>query len=160
MKKSFHSKIVAILLLLTAALCFSSCSAKKEPLTSMDYINALIEAGFPIENIIEKPADPEFFKYTQRYVFADSRAPQHNPDYPVGGEVQIFESEEIRHESMHLLEEIYASTPSIAMRVIPSPDGLAILILEYDLSDARADVYKTAFEEFSKDRKITKKFSE
>ena len=160
MKNIFRSRIIATLFLLAAIVFLCSCTAKKEPLNSMEYINALIEAGFPIENIIEKPADPEFFKYTERYVFADSRIIQYNADYPIGGEIQIYETKEIMHESLHLLEEIYATTPSIAMRIISAPDELAILLIEFDLNGAQADEYKTAFEEFSKDRKITKKFGE
>ena len=160
MKNIVRSRIIASLFLLVSIVCLCSCASKKEPLSSMDYINALVDAGFPIENIIEKPADPEFFKYTQRYVFADSRVIQYNSEYPVGGEIQIYETKEIMHESLHLLEEIYATTPSIAMRIISAPDELAILLIEFDLNGAQADEYKIAFEEFCKDRKITKKFGE
>ena len=153
------SKISATLLLVLSVLCLCSCTAtQKEPLNAMDYINALVEAEFPVENIVEKPADSEYLNYIERFLFADSRTTQYNDEFPIGGEIQIYETKELMNEALDKTKGLYGSVPNVAMRLYPAPDGLAILLIEYELSDAQAEEYKIAFESFCKNRKITKKF--
>jgi len=148
------------LLLIFSAFSFCSCSASKDPATAMDYLNALAEADFPVENMIEKAADTEFLKYKERFVFADSRMTQFNPDYPIGGEIQVYETKEAMKEAFTNLEELYAEAPDFAMRLFSSPDELAILLLESDMPDNEAEKYKTAFDEFSNKRTIKTKFTQ
>ena len=159
-KNKLRSKpaIITALLLLISAFCLSSCAAKREPLSAMDYVNALIAAKFPVDNPVEKPADSEYFKYSERVMFADYRLTQYNAEYPMGGEIQIYETKELMQESLKNHEAMYINMPDLTMHIFPAPDELAIFLFEEDLHKSEAQKYVDALNEFCKKGKITKNY--
>lgn len=95
-------KILVVLVVAAAVFMMSGCgpSAPKSELTTMtaeQVVQAFIDAGFPIDNVITYTAETDVNhflgrpnQYTSKTNFADTRADQYSVDNPVGGTVEVF----------------------------------------------------------------------
>jgi len=124
-------------------------------LTALQYVELMQEAGLPILNIMEydEKTDPNGVlgrpgKYIGKVNFADARISQYSEDDPLGGTVEVFatkEDMENRKAYLGTVEQLY-SIP-LNQYVYPSPDGFAILRVEFDLTPEEGEQYRIAFEE-------------
>ncbi len=126
-----------------------------ENITAAQYADLMQEAGLPIENIVEYTEETDVNgllgrpgEYTGKVNFADSRLEQFDAADPTGGSIEVFESEEDMLRRKDYIESIQREMPLLGSQYLyPSPDGLALLRVEYDVTPEQAEQYRIAFEE-------------
>ncbi len=126
-----------------------------ENITAIQYASLMQEAGLPIETIVEYNEETDTNgllgrpgEYTGKVNFADSRLEQFDAADPTGGSIEVFESEEDMLRRKDYIESIQREMPLLGSQYLyPSPDGLALLRVEYDVTPEQAEQYRIAFEE-------------
>ena len=126
-----------------------------ENITAAQYATLMQEAGLPIENIIDYTVetDPNELlgrpgEYTSKVNFADSRIEQYDEADPKGGSIEVFASEEDMVRRKDYIASILREMPILGNEYLyPSPDGLSLLRVSYDVTPDQAEQYRIAFEE-------------
>ena len=131
--------------------------------TAMDYVNAFVEAGLPLQNIqnYDEHSDPNNRlgrpgQYTSKVNFADSRVEQYDKEDPLGGMLEVFETvQDMEKRKLHI-EEIYEIMPPLEdAYMFISPDGLALLRIDFTLTKMQAEQYKAVFDAYCTTGKVT-----
>ncbi len=147
-------KKILILMLVTVLLfSFVGCGNEaKDKLTALDYVNSFVNAGLPVENIIEytEETDPNGLlgrpnQYISKVNFADNRIEQYDASDPLGGTIEVFESKENLESRKSYIEDISGAGLGGEQYMYVSADGLSLLRLEFDLTPDQAGEYEEVF---------------
>lgn len=153
-------RLISILLVIAVCFALVSCSqaaSGKESdnhgsvvsdagkiYTASDYVNSFINASLPVDNVIVYDEDTDLNEllgkpnqYTSKVNFADTRIPQTDPEDPIGGTVEVFNSIDdlmSRKADLESAEDLYQF-------IYVSPDGLALLRISYVLNPEDGEEY-------------------
>lgn len=145
-------KIIILMLVTVLLFSFVGCGNEAEKTTALDYVNAFVNAGLPVENIIEYTDETDVNgllgrpnQYISKVNFADNRIEQYDTSDPLGGTVEVFESKKNLESRKTYIEDIFNTGLSSEQYIYVSDDGLALLRLEFDLTPEQASEYEKAF---------------
>jgi len=149
MKKGISIFLCLLLLLVMLAGCGGAPEESKYK--AIDYAEALKQAGFPISSIIDytDKTDPNGLlgrpgEYTSKVNWADTRVEQYDVDEdPLGGTIEVFSSKNDMGSRKQYLEAM-----AVNEYIYESPDGLALMRIDYDIVPDDAKQYENAFYEF------------
>ena len=156
-------KIVGICLAFLLGIGLIGCSADANQYNALYYATSLKSAGFPIDNIIEYTEETDVNgllgrpgEYISKVNFADTRIDQYDPEDPLGGTIEVFSSKGDMEKRKKYLEG-FAEESSLlgGYYIYVSPDNLAIMRIDYDLTPTQADEYNNAFIEISETGEAT-----
>jgi hypothetical protein len=142
------------ILILVTVLLFScvGCGNEAEKTTALDYVNAFVNAGLPVENIIEYTEETDVNgllgrpdQYISKVNFADNRIEQYDTSDPLGGTVEVFESKKNLENRKTYIEQLFETGLGGKQYIYVSTDGLALLRLEFDLTPEQAGEYEKVF---------------
>ena len=118
-------------------------------LTAKDYCKLLISAGLPIGKVVTYTAETDKNKllgrpkqYTSKVNFSDTTLEQGGSD-PVGGSIEVFESNQDAQTRKAYIDKIGEETPLFLE--YSYINGKALLRLNSDLTPEQANKYKDAF---------------
>ena len=148
-------KIICLLVAATMTLgLFVGCDGTNEKqFTAHDLVIALQASGIKIENIISYTEETDSNQllgrpnqYTSKVSFADTRVEQpEDKSNPVGGSIEVFESEEDATARKEYVEGI-ASKMSVFSQYFYLYKNI-LLRIDHDLTPAQASEYESAFKE-------------
>ena len=149
MKKGISIFLCLLLLLIMLVGCGGAPEESKYK--AIDYAEALKQAGFPISSISDytDKTDPNGLlgrpgEYTSKVNWADTRVEQYDVDEdPLGGTIEVFSSKNDMESRKQYLEMM-----AVNEYIYESPDGLALMRIDYDIVPDDAKQYENAFYEF------------
>ena len=149
MKKGISIFLCLLLLLIMLVGCGGAPEESKYK--AIDYAEALKQAGFPISSISDytDKTDPNGLlgrpgEYTSKVNWADTRVEQYDVDEdPLGGTIEVFSSKNDMESRKQYLEVM-----AVNEYIYESPDGLALMRIDYDIVPDDAKQYENAFYEF------------
>lgn len=156
MKKALCLILVCIFVF-TSTAC-SKPTSNKPAYTAIDYVNSFINAGLPVDNVIDYDEETDTNgllgrpgQYTSKVNFADSRIEQYDESDPLGGTVEVFNSKSDLQKRKEYIESIRDAAEILASQYIyVSKDGLVLLRVEFDLTPEQADEYKMVLDDIDK----------
>lgn len=143
-------KKILLLLLVSGLLVVSGCSSTNDTeLTAEEIVEQLKESGLPIENeiIYTEETDPNDLlgrpnQYSSKVNFADDRIEQYDAETdPVGGTVEVFESNKDAKERHDYIESV--SEGVAFLQEYMYLNGKVLLRVSYDLTPEQAEEYNT-----------------
>jgi hypothetical protein len=144
--------LVAALIILIVLL--SAPTSSKPQLKAIDYVNAFVAQGFPVDNIIDYNEETDENgllgrpnQYTSKVNFADTRLEQYDIEDPVGGTVEVFTTKKDMERRKKYIESIQdAAQILVNAYIYVSDDGLALLRISFELTPAEAQKYADIFQ--------------
>ena len=151
MKKGISIFLCLLLLLVMLVGCGGAPEESKYK--AIDYADALKQAGFPISSINDytDKTDPNGLlgrpgEYTSKVNWADTRVEQYDvDDDPLGGTIEVFSSKNDMESRKQYLEMM-----AVNEYIYESPNGLALMRINYNIVPDDAKQYENAFYEFCK----------
>jgi hypothetical protein len=144
--------IVAVVIILV--LGNTTAASNKTPLSAIDYVNAFVADGLPIDNIIEYDEETDVNgllgrpgQYISKVNFADMRCEQYDAEDPVGGTVEVFATSADMHSRKDYIEALQEEMSILVDAYIyVSADELGLLRVSFDLTPIEAQEYANIFE--------------
>lgn len=132
----------------------STAVNNESPLNAIDYVNAFVADGLPIDNIIEYDEETDVNgllgrpgQYISKVNFADTRCEQYDVEDPVGGTVEVFATSADMRSRKDYLEALQDEMSILVNAYFyVSADGLGLLRVSFDLTPSKAQEYANIFE--------------